>query len=408
MARTIIMSENKTKKWFSSGAFLHDKTLAFVLWFGLSFIAVLLDFLHGMTNNYVIFKYVYIHTVQHTNLYLEYPQEYVDVNLYGPVFSMVIAPFTLLPDWLGIICWGMFNTAILYAAIRKLPIQVKWQNAILILGAHEMMNAASWLQSNPLIVACIIFGFVFIHEGKNIWALFFIMLATFVKLYGIVGFTFFFFSKDKLNFIKWTIIWGIVFFVLPMLLTPPSFVVQSYKDWYDALTFKAAKNVRLDIHNDYQDISVMGMVRRIFNIPDFKNIYITIPAMLIFGLQYLRYNYFSDLRFRLYLLCSVLITTVIFTTSAESPTYIIAFPGVCIWYVLQKHTKMVNAVFIFALILTSFSYSDIFTPYVRDHIIRPYSLKALPCFVLWIIIAWQIFSKQFLSVNRTLILEKAA
>ena len=42
--------------------------------------------------------------------------------------------------------------------------------------------------------------------------------------------------------------------------TPPSFVVQSYKDWYDALTFKAAKNVRLDIHNDYQDISVMGMV----------------------------------------------------------------------------------------------------------------------------------------------------
>ena len=401
------MSENKTKKWFSSGAFLHDKTLALVLWFGLAFIAVLLDFLHGMTNNYIIFKYVYIHTVQHVNLYVEYPQQYVDVNLYGPVFSMVIAPFTLLPDWLGIIFWGMFNTAILYVAIRKLPIAVKWQYAILILSAHEMMNAASWLQSNPLIVACIILGFVFIHEGKNIWALFFIMLATFVKLYGIVGFAFFFFSKDKLNFIKWAFIWSIVFFVLPMLLAPPSFVMQSYNDWYAALTFKAAKNVRLDIHNDYQDISVMGMIRRIFNYPEFKNIYITIPAMLIFGLQYLRDQYFSDLRFRLYLLCSVLITTVIFTTSAESPTYIIAFPAVCIWYVLQQHTKMINAVFIFALLLTSFSYSDIFTPYVRDHIIRPYSLKALPCFVLWIMIAWQIFSKQFLSVDRNLILEKA-
>ena len=392
------MSENKTNKWILSGTFLYDKTLAIVLWFGLSFIAVLLDFLHEKTNNYIIFKHVFLHTQQHVNLYLEYPQEYVDVNLYGPVFSIVIAPFAVLPDWLGIIFWGMFNTAILYYAIRKLPIAVKWQNAILILCAHEMMNAASWLQSNPLIAACIILGFVFIHEGKNVWALFFIMLATFVKIYGIVGFAFFFFSKDKWDFIKWTFIWGIVFFVLPMIFAPPSFIVQSYKDWYDALHFKALKNVNPNDNNDYQDICVMGMIRRIFNLPNFKNIYITIPAVIIFGLQYLRYQYFSDLRYRLYLLASVLITTVIYTTSAESPTYIIAFPAVCIWYVLQEHTKKNNAIFIFALLLTSFSYSDIFTPWLRENIIRPYALKALPCFVLWIVIAWQLFTKQFLTV----------
>ncbi len=393
------MRENKTKNWFLSGEFLYDKTLAIVLWFGLALIAVLLDFLHEKTNNYIIFKHVYIHTLQHVNLYLEYPQQYVDVNLYGPVFSMVIAPFTFLPDWLGIICWGMFNTGILYFAIRKLPIQEKWQNAIIILSAHEMMTAASWLQSNPLIAACIIFGFVFIHEGKNVWALFFIMLGTFVKIYGIVGFAFFFFAKDKINFIKWTIIWAVAFFILPMLLAPPSFIIQSYKDWYAALHFKALKNIDPNDTNDYQDICVMGMIRRIFNLNHFKNVYVTIPAMIIFGLQYLRYQYFSDTRFRLYLLASVLITTVIYTTSAESPTYIIAFPAVCIWYVLQQHTKIVNAVFIYALILTSFSYSDLFTPWLRENIIRPYALKAMPCFILWIIISWQIFSKQFLTVS---------
>ncbi|MDE3142767.1 MAG: DUF2029 domain-containing protein, partial [Bacteroidota bacterium] len=272
------MRENKTKNWFLSGEFLYDKTLAIVLWFGLALVAVLLDFFHEKTNNYIIFKHVYIHTLQHVNLYLEYPIEYVDVNLYGPIFSMVMAPFTFLPDWLGIICWGMFNTSILYFAIRKLPIQEKWQNAIIILSAHEMMNAASWLQSNPLIAACIILGFVFIHEGKNVWALFFILLGTFIKIYGIVGFAFFFFAKDKINFIKWSVIWGIVFFVLPMILAPPSFIIQSYKDWYDALHFKALKNVNPNDTNDYQDICVMGMIRRIFNWPDFKNIYITIPA----------------------------------------------------------------------------------------------------------------------------------
>ncbi len=392
------MNWNKIKQWFGSGAFLFDKVLANVLWFGLSFIAILLDFLHNKINNYIIFKHVYIHSIQQINLYLEYPQQYADVNLYGPVFALVIAPFALLPNTIAIILWGMFNTAILYIAIKKLPIASKWQNAILILCSHEMMNAASWLQSNALIAACIILGFDFINKRKEIWALFFIMLATFIKIYGIVGFAFFFFSKDKLKFIGWTIVWSVVFFVLPMIISSSHFVIQSYSDWLHALQYKAAKNVNPNDTNDYQDICVMGMIRRIFNVPYFKNYYVTVPAVILFGLQYLRFNYFSDVRYRLYLLCSVLITTVIFTTSAESPTYIIAFPAMCIWYVLQEHTKKVNARFIFTLLLTSFSYSDLFTPWLRENIVRPYALKALPGFILWLIILKQIYSKQFLTI----------
>lgn len=392
------MNWNKIKQWFSSGAFLFDKVLANVLWFGLSFIAILLDFLHNKINNYIIFKHVYIHSIQQINLYLEYPQQYADVNLYGPVFALVIAPLALLPNTIAIILWEMFNTAILYIAIKKLPIASKWQNAILILCSHEMMNTASWLQSNALIAACIILGFDFINKRKEIWALFFIMLATFIKIYGIVGFAFFFFSKDKLKFIGWAIVWSVIFFILPMIISSPHFIIQSYSDWLHALQFKAAKNVNPNDTNDYQDICVMGMIRRIFNIPYFKNYYVTVPAVILFGLQYLRFNYFSDVRYRLYLLCSVLITTVIFTTSAESPTYIIAFPAMCIWYVLQEHTKKVNALFIFTLLLTSFSYSDLFTPWLRENIIRPYALKALPGFILWLIILKQIYSKQFLTI----------
>ncbi len=393
------MNWNKIKQWFSSGAFLFDKVLANVLWFGLSFIAILLDFLHNKINNYIIFKHVYIHSIQQINLYLEYPQQYADVNLYGPFFALVIAPFALLPNTIAIVLWEIFNTAILYIAIKKLPIASKWQNAILILCSHEMMNTASWLQSNALIAACIILGFDFINKRKEIWALFFIMLATFIKIYGIVGFAFFFFSKDKLKFIGWAIVWSVIFFILPMIISSPHFIIQSYSDWLHALQFKAAKNVNPNDTNDYQDICVMGMIRRIFNIPYFKNYYVTVSAVILFGLQYLRFNYFSDVRYRLYLLCSVLITTVIFTTSAESPTYIIAFPAMCIWYVLQEHTKKVNALFIFTLLLTSFSYSDLFTPWLRENIIRPYALKALPGFILWLIILKQIYSKQFLTIQ---------
>lgn len=398
------MTSQKVKNQILTGSFLFNRKFAVTLWFGLSLIAVLYDFFEykstgGISGNYKIFKYVFVHVREQVNLFTEYPLQYNDTNHYGPFFSLIIAPFALLPDAMGVVLWVMANAAILYWAIRKLPIKENWQNAILILSAHEMMTAASWVQSNPLIIACIILGFVYIHSGKEIWALFFILIAAFIKLYGVVGFAFFFFSKDKLSFIKWAIIWFAVFLIAPMVFAPLSFIFQSYQDWYISLTEKAAKNVRLDINNDYQDISVMGMIRRIFKVPNFKNIIITIPAVIIFGLQYIRYQYFSDIRYRLYLLCSVLIMTVIFTTSAESPTYIIAFPAVCLWFVLQPPAKWVNGVFVFALLLTSFSYSDIFTPYVRDHIIRPYSLKALPCFIVWLIISWQIFNKQFLLVN---------
>ncbi|MBZ4288935.1 DUF2029 domain-containing protein, partial [Mycobacterium tuberculosis] len=78
---------------------------------------------------------------------LAYPAEYQDFNHYGPVFSLVIAPFALLPNWLGVILWVMLNTSLMYIAIRMLPITEKWKNAILIFSAHEMMIAAEWMQS---------------------------------------------------------------------------------------------------------------------------------------------------------------------------------------------------------------------------------------------------------------------
>lgn len=388
--------------------FFYNEKVAVWLWFGLAFIGIVAEiFNKGATNNFAIFKGVFHHTVQQANLYLPYPAEYKDVNLYGPIFSILIAPFTFFYNNIGVVLWVLFNAWILYYAIRQLPLQRKFQNAILVFSAHELMLSSEWQQTNQLIAACIILGFCFIHQQKEIWALFFIMLAAFVKLYGIVGFAFFFFSNRKLHFILWALVWSIVFFCAPMLISSPQFIVQCYLDWYENLTHKAFKNIRLDINNDYQDISVMGMIRRIFHYQQFKNVYITIPAVLLFAGNYLQWKYFADLRFRLYMLCLVLMMTVIFTTSAEGPTYIIAFPAVCIWWVMQPNKKWVNAFFVFALLLTSFSYSDIFTPYVRERLVRPYSLKVLPCFIMWCIIIVQMFKKQFLQVDKTsLVAEK--
>ncbi|RYZ19106.1 MAG: DUF2029 domain-containing protein, partial [Chitinophagaceae bacterium] len=263
----------------------------------------------------------------------------------------------------------------------------------------ELMNASSWLQINALVCACILLGFSYIHEAKEGRALFFILLATFIKVYGIVGFAFFFFSRRKGAFIGWAALWSVVFFFAPLLLTPLSFLLQCYTDWAAALQVKAAKNVNLGIDNLYQDISMMGMIRRIFGFRELKDLWVLGPAALLFLSQYAPLRHWADLRYRLYLLCSVLLFTVIFSSGAESPTYIIALPAICIWYLLQPKGKWVTAYFVFALFLTTFSYSDLFTPWLRTHVLRPYSLKALPSTITWFVILVQIHRKQFLKAR---------
>ncbi len=393
------MTLEKVKKYLISGGFLFNKKLAAALWFGLSFIAVLITVTKGGVNNFEVYRHVYIHTIQKVNLYLFYPAEYQDVNLYGPVFGILIAPFALLPVKIGAFLWEMCNVAFLYFAIYKLPVNIKWRTALIILCAHEMMNTASWLQSNAIVCGCLMLGYTYVVQKKEAAALFFILLPTFIKLYGVVGLAFIFFSDRPVKFIVWALVWSLIFFFLPLLITDIKFLVQSYFDWYAGLQVKADKNIRLDTHYFYQDISIMGLIRRNLY-PQLNDKIVLIVGMLAMASQFIYYRYFTNTAFRLYMLSSLLIFVVIFSTGSESPTYIIALPGICLWYFLQPSTKPGLWFFVFGYVLTTFSYSDIFTPWFREHIVKPYSLKALPACVVWVIIFIQVHRKQFLRARK--------
>ncbi len=142
----------------------------------------------------------------------------------------------------------------------------------------------------------------------------------------------------------------------------------------------------------------MGLIRRNIN-PNFnKDAIVLFMASIIFLLKYTKYKFFNDIRYQLYFLCSVLLFVVIFSTGSESPTYIIAFPACCIWFILQPKSKWVNVFFIFCLLIVSFSYSDLLTSYTREFSMQ-HSLKALPCFMLWLVIIYQILTEQFLRVK---------
>ena len=394
----ILNSINKKTTTFLSLSFFNNRLYIISLWMIITLISVIKQLVIGKFNNYKIFKNVYFHTVNKLPLYTEYPLEYFDHNHYGPVFSIVIAPFAVLPDYLGIPFWGLFNTGILAWAITQLPLKSSQINAVLWICLHELLTTLLGLQFNPMMTAIIILSFVYIEKGKDFWSAFFIILGLFVKLYGIVGLAFFFFSKNKIKFILSLLFWSIVMFCLPMLLSSPEYIIQTYKEWFERLVEKNNENAGL---NSYQDISLMGIVRRFFQDSTISNLPFLIGGVFLFGLQYLRTKEYKEESYRLMLLASVLIFTVIFSSGSESPTYIIAFVGVAIWFVIQPKpiSKFYIALFIFALILTSLSPSDLIPKYLKDNFIRPYALKALPCVLIWFAIVYEMLRNKFKNYN---------
>ena len=310
-----------------------------ILWFALALATVVQNvWIAGKFNNYLIFDGVFWHTFKQLPLYLPYPDEYFDTNHYGILFSAIIAPFALLPKWIGCTLWIMANAAFLYWAIRQLPLSKKAIIAVLLIAAHDMYTAAAMQQFNISVIALLVGAFVFIERRQSHWATLFIVIGTLTKLYGIVGLAFFFFAKDKWRFIWSGLFWLITLFCLPMLYSSPDYVVSQYFDWYASLAEKNVSNLNTTTYN-LQNLSLLGFLQRtgIYN----NNSIVILIGLGLFALPYLRIRQYKNFNFRLLLLASVSIFLCLFSTGTENSTYVVAYVGIGIWFMVSElHPKL--------------------------------------------------------------------
>ncbi|MFM9836908.1 MAG: glycosyltransferase family 87 protein [Cyclobacteriaceae bacterium] len=357
-----------------------------VIWIVLALLAGLKEYAGHSYNNYLLFKYVYFHTVNQQHLFTQYPEIYFDNNHYGPFFSLVIAPFAFLHDGIAIPLWLIIGALSLFYAIRALPIDDEQKVIIYLFITSELYTSYVNTQLNPVVTATIIFSYCFIRKEKDMWAAFLIMFGTFIKLYSIAGLAFFFFSKHKIKLISYCILWAILFFALPMAISSPEFIIRTYDDWLKALTLKNSLNASLTAH---QDFSVMGLYRRATGNPDVSSLYFLIPGIFLFFVPYLKISYYKNELFQQYLLCSVLIFIVIFSSSSEGSTYIISMTGVSLWFVLHQRprSKMVIALMAFAILLTS-----LLPTIFPSSIYRLYALKALPSTLVWLYLTYEMIT----------------
>ena len=379
--------------------FLQNPNVLCTLWMVVTVACSLFKLYKGYYNNYLIFSQSFWHALDQLPLHVEYPEKYGDLFLYGIPFTGLIAPFSILPDKVGMVLWCIANSYFLYWAIKSLGFERGKFAVIIWLSVYDLYEAVFYQQYNIGIAGLILFSFVLIEKKKEFWAALPIMFGLMTKVYGVVGLAFFLFSKRKLHFLWGILCWGAVLFVLPMLYSSPQYVIDSYKEWWEVLRYKNDLNTLCS----YTNVSLLGMVRKMTGATAYSDLWIIIPGLILFVAPYFRLNQYGNKAFRLSFLASALLFMVLFSTGTENCGYIAAMVAVGIWYVStparRTTPKQVAFLLGFCVLLTIVLSSELTHRSIRAHYIEPYALKALPCFFIWLRIVWEQLTQDYRSAS---------
>jgi hypothetical protein len=262
---------------------------------------------------------------------------------------------------------------------------------MLALCTLELLNASYSNQFNPAIAALLLLTFAGVEEGRERLAPLGILIGAFVKLYSVVGLVLFFFARDRRSFVAGCVAWTVVLVVLPMAISSPQFVLQSYVDWYRSLVEKNDLNVAL---HTSQDISIMGLVRRAAGRPIANGWFLMIGIPLVLA-PLLRTGQYRHRPFRLLVLASLLMFVVLFSSGSESTTYIICVTGAALWLVDQEEPfRPRNALLMAAMLLAGLAPTDLLSVRVRL-VTNAYALKAIPYAVIWLLLCKDLLTRDF-------------
>jgi hypothetical protein len=325
-------------------------------------------------NNYTIFERSFHHLKNQEDLYILFPEEQWDLYKYSPTFSVFFGVFAVFPDSIGLTLWNLLNCLIVVLGIYYLPkITEKQKGLILLLSIFEMLTSLQNSQSNGLMAGLLLLAFGLLERKHIFWATLLLVFSVYIKLFGLVGFALFLFYPQKIKFILYSLFWAVVLFLLPLLFVD----VHQY-----TFLFKSWGNMLSNDHSASYGLSVMGWLNAWFGWAGNK-LFVVGLGVLLFLVPLLRFKQYANPHFRLLMLVSILLWTVIFNHKAESPTFIIAFSGVAIWFFSGNKSPLNLVLFVMAFIFTTISPTDLFPKVVRNEFIEPFQLKVFPCILIW-------------------------
>lgn len=337
-------------------------------------------------NNFLIFKFSFYHLINHQDLYQLYPADHFDFFKYTPTFALFFGLFAMFPSWLGLFLWNLINSIFILTGIYHLPkLSDKSKSFFAIAISVETLTNLQNEQSNGLLVALLIWAFVFAERKKMFWAVGLVIATVFIKIFGIIALVFLLFYSNRLKTVFYGVFWSVFLLVLPLFILNFSQYVSMIESYLNLL------------HSDHSSsfgISFMGWLKTWWGV-ETNTLYIQFTGLIIMLLPFFQIKKHQFLGFRYLAFSSLLISMVIFNHKAESPTFIIPMIGVGIWFFISPYSKFNLTLFIVAIIFTSFSPTDVFPPFIRNNFFVPYVIKVVPCIIIWCKVQMDLFTQDF-------------
>jgi len=338
-------------------------------------------------NNYLIFKETFIHLINYDDLYSLNRYSRIDYWYwdfkYSPSFSVLMAPFSYLPDWLGMTLWNLLNSCVLLFSIRQLPWLSNNKKALLlILILIEHITATQNCQSNSLIAGLAIFYLSNLQQNRVFLAALALVISIFIKPFTVVLLLLLPLKNFDWKFFGYFSGLFVILLLLPLLFTSINRLEDYYYSWFEMLEHD---------HSQSLGMSVVGFTKSWFNILVPKNTTVLVGfLMILFPSLYINnYRNQQPLNRQILLFCLCLIWMVIFNHKAESPTFIICLVGIGIWFSIRAKNASSLTLISIVLIFTSLSPTDIFPASIKKSFLIPYNLKVFPCIVAWFIILYE-------------------
>lgn len=345
-------------------------------------------------NNYRIFAASWHHLVAQADLYAEYPQEYYDVYLYGPLFALLMAPLALLPTRVGVVLWVLLGNGVIVYAVRHLVphLEASRRTVFLWVLLNELFIATLMQQYNLLVAGMLLLTFAFVERDQPIWAALMIVTGALTKVYGLLGLLLFPFVKRKGRFILFGLLWLVVLLLLPLVMVGPEYLLSQYQAWFTALTHKDCANMFSLMQNQ----GFVGLVRKSTGLSGYSDLWLIAPGAMLLLAPLLRIEEYGREAFRRLFFSSIALFIVLFSTGTETNTYIVGYLGIGLWWITCHEGHGFAwydlALFIGAMIFSQTT-SDLFPRTWRDQFLLPYSFKAFFPMLIWLRIQWLLWSK---------------
>lgn len=178
---------------------------------------------------------------------------------------------------------------------------------------------------------------------------------------------------------------------MQVVFTSWDYVAGQYLAWVSDIEAKDGTN-QMSL---YQNRGLIGMIRKLSGFASYADLWVIGAGLLLYGASYLRYRVWGDVRFRLLLLASTLLFVVLFSSGTEICSYILAAPGVLIWWFTAHRRRGWHWVVVGLLFVGVFA-NALFPPPIYYDVVFTYALKALPFAVVWFAVSAQLLYGRFL------------